>query len=493
MSSSQLTTNTASTFAFGNPAGADTRGHLWRLFMTAFIGDTLVVFLSLGLASWLRFETTMERYGLSEAAMWIHWTDYARHIVFGTILFSLLMANFGLYTHARMLRFRHVMNILMKAGASWVIAYIALGALLRLEQDVSRIYVFMGGVLTFGALSSWRWVLHHFINRAVVRGKLHRRILFVGWSEHAAAFINAVTSDREHLYEIVGCVPSPQGRYTEAPPARVKKLGDYGNLENLFRRHGVDMVMMADMAVPNGEMTGLANLCEKEMVDFKIIPNCFQILVSGLHLETVSGVPVLGLSRLPLNSPFNLICKEFVDIVGGLFGLLCSLPLIALFGFLVYRESPGPIFYTQTRLGRHGKPFKIIKIRSMRLDAEAPGKVGWSTKEDPRRLKIGAFMRKMNIDELPQFWNVVKGDMSLVGPRPERPELIVDFKEAIPHYNARHNIKPGITGWAQVKGFRGDTCLKQRIRCDLYYIEQWSLFLDIQIMFMTLFSRKGAC
>jgi lipopolysaccharide/colanic/teichoic acid biosynthesis glycosyltransferase len=180
-----------------------------------------------------------------------------------------------------------------------------------------------------------------------------------------------------------------------------------------------------------------------------------------------------------------------VDILGGLFGLLLSAPLIALFGYLVHRESPGPILYRQRRQGDRGC-FEILKIRSMKLDAEKDG-VGWSRKVDDRRLKIGAFMRKWNIDELPQFWNVVKGDMSLVGPRPERPELIANFKEEIPHYNARHNVKPGLTGWAQVNGFRGDTDLTQRIRCDLFYLENWSLLLDLQILLMTLGGNRNAC
>jgi lipopolysaccharide/colanic/teichoic acid biosynthesis glycosyltransferase len=185
--------------------------------------------------------------------------------------------------------------------------------------------------------------------------------------------------------------------------------------------------------------------------------------------------------------------KQLIDLVGGLAGFVLSAPVIALFGVLVYLESPGPIIYRQRRLGQAGRPFWIFKIRSMKMDAERDGKVGWTVKDDPRRLHIGAFMRRWNIDELPQFWNVIKGEMSLVGPRPERPELIKVFKEEIPHYNARHHIKPGLTGWAQVNGFRGDTDLNGRIRCDLYYIENWSPLLDFQIMLMTLFKKKNAC
>ncbi len=491
--STQVIPTPAPSIPFDIPVAGGTRGRFWQLFITAFIGDAIVVFCCLALGSWVRFETALGTYGFARAGAVENWTEYGRHVVFGTLLFAILLAHFRMYAVPSMLRLRHVMIILMKTVVAWALAYVALVALLRMDPYVSRLYVLLAAGLTFVGLTAWRLVFHRYTSRAVAHGKLHQKILFVGWSEQAAAFINAVTSDREHLYDIVGCVPSPQGRYSLPPPARVRKLGDYSGMKELFQRHSVDMVMMADLNVGNGEVIGLANLCEKELVDFKVIPNCFQILVSGLHLETVSGVPVLGLSRLPLDNPFNLILKELTDLIGGTVGLLLSLPIIAVFGALVYRESPGSIFYTQTRLGRDGKHFKIIKLRSMRLDAEAPGKVGWSTRNDPRRLRIGSFMRRLNIDELPQFWNVLKGDMSLVGPRPERPELIIDFKEAIPHYNARHSIKPGITGWAQVKGFRGDTDLNERIRCDLYYIEEWSLFLDIQIMLMTLFSRKNAC
>jgi lipopolysaccharide/colanic/teichoic acid biosynthesis glycosyltransferase len=181
-----------------------------------------------------------------------------------------------------------------------------------------------------------------------------------------------------------------------------------------------------------------------------------------------------------------------IDIVGGTVGLLFSLPIIFIFGAIVYCESPGPIFYRQRRSGRNGKPFDIIKIRSMRLDAERDGKVGWTVQNDPRRLRVGAFMRRWNIDEVPQFWNVLKGEMSLVGPRPERPELVARFKHDVPHYNARHNAKPGITGWAQIHGLRGNTDLAERINYDVWYMENWSLILDFQIMAMTFLKRQNA-
>ena len=228
------------------------------------------------------------------------------------------------------------------------------------------------------------------------------------------------------------------------------------------------------------------------MVQFKVVPSYFQILVSGLHLETVNGVPILGVSQLPLDKLPNVILKRTIDIVGALAGMIVCAPVVAIFSMIVYMESPGPILYRQRRLGQGGMVFDILKIRSMRLDAERDGQPGWSKANDPRRLQIGSVMRKWNIDEIPQFWNVLKGEMSLVGPRPERPELIENFKEEIPHYNARHNVKPGISGWAQVNGLRGDTDLTERIKCDLWYLENWNALLDFQIMFMTFLKNENA-
>jgi exopolysaccharide biosynthesis polyprenyl glycosylphosphotransferase len=291
---------------------------------------------------------------------------------------------------------------------------------------------------------------------------------------------------------VVACVPTPEGSFQREPPQGVKRIESFRAIRRSLQPLAVDVVLVADGNVPVEHWETLASLCEKELIQFKVVPSYFSILVSGLYLETLSGIPILGLSRLPLDRMFNKLVKRLLDIGGATVGLLLSAPLIAIFGALVYIESPGPILYRQRRIGRNGKIFHMLKIRSMRLDAEKDGKVGWSTKDDPRRLRVGAFMRKWNIDEIPQFWNVLKGEMSLVGPRPERPELIRNFKDEIPHYNARHTVKPGITGWAQVNGLRGDTDLTERISHDLYYVEHWNVLFDIQLMFMTILKNKNA-
>jgi exopolysaccharide biosynthesis polyprenyl glycosylphosphotransferase len=270
-------------------------------------------------------------------------------------------------------------------------------------------------------------------------------------------------------------------------------LGAKDDLSSILHHHQIDVALLAGTDIAGGDMVDLAKVCQTEMVEFKVIPSCFPALASGMHVEWISGIPILGTDRLRINRLHVRIEKRMLDIIGAIVGLLLLGPIIGLFALLVHLESPGQVFYRQRRLGRKGQPFEMIKIRSMRLDAEKNGQAGWTVRNDPRRLKVGAFMRRWNIDELPQFWNVLKGEMSLVGPRPERPEFISNLKHEIMHYNLRHSVKPGLTGWAQVNGLRGNTDLSERIRFDLFYIDNWSVLLDVQTMFMTLFKHKNAC
>ncbi len=415
---------------------------------------------------------------------------YAAHIAIGSLTLLFALTYLGVYERMALLRFRFVWPQLLRGSLSWVVGFFAFALLLEYSHphsealSISRLFVSAAAVLTPLSLLAWRWIFHRFLQRSSVAVNLRQRVLFVGWNEEAHRLTETFASDPVTAYEVVGCIGSMRARFQRKPQTRV--LGQFQELVNIVHRYSVDMVILTDLNCVKGDVIGLANTCEREMVQFKIMPSYFQILVSGLHLETVSGIPILGVSRLPLDRAFNIFVKRLVDIFGAMVGLIIAAPLIAVFGAIVYGESPGPIFYRQRRLGRNGVEFDIIKIRSMKPDAESGGIPGWTTPDDPRRLRIGIFMRKWNIDELPQFWNVLKGEMSLVGPRPERPELISGLKHDIPHYNARHNCKPGISGLAQVRGLRGDTDLEARIKSDLYYLENWSLLLDIQILAMTL-------
>lgn len=464
-------------------------GVVERLTMTALITDTCVIAYGLIAAYWLRFYTPLVRYGTpTESAL----QDYVAYIVFGTVLMVATLAYHRLYAKQSLLRYRHVSLLVLKSGVVWLAAFATFTLVFKFQPPLSRLFVALAGVNVTVALLIWRNIFHRLVRVSPLARGLKQRVLFVGWSPEAERLARTFQADDACAYEVVGCAPVNRGDFEQAPPEGVDVFRYTRSFAHIFHQENIEIVILADVDCPRSEIVALTNMCEKELVEFKLIPSYFQILVSGLHLETINGVPVLGVSRLPLDKLPNVMLKRVLDIVGALVGLLLSAPLIAIFGAIVYLESPGPIFYRQRRLGQRGMEFDIFKIRSMRIDAEKDGRVGWTVANDPRRLRIGAFMRKWNIDEVPQFWNVLKGDMSLVGPRPERPELILNFKEEIPHYNARHNVKPGITGWAQTKGLRGDTDLTERIKCDLWYLENWSPLLDFQIMFMTFVKHENA-
>lgn len=458
-----------------------------RLVIASLICDALVVTYALLFAYWLRFQSRLAEIGVPEG---LALRNYAGYIGFGALALILMLASRGIYERAALLRYRFVAPQIVRVCLIWAAALVGIALVFKFQPPISRFYVLIAAAITPGMLLSWRWLLHYFLSRPAVATSLRQRVLFVGWNAQSERLARHFAADFSSAYQVVGCLSDPRPRFSRPPSVRV--LGAHGDLLHVLHAHAVDMVILTDIDAVRGDVVGLANTCERELVAFKVIPSYFQILVSGLHLETVGGTPILGVSRLPLDLFANVLLKRAVDIVGSVVGLLLSAPLIIVFGTLVRLESPGAVFYRQRRLGRHGVEFDILKIRSMAPDAEPDGQARWTRRDDPRRLRIGAFMRRWNIDELPQFWNVLTGEMSLVGPRPERPELIREFKHDIPHYNARHNAKPGMTGWAQVNGLRGDTDLAERIKCDLWYLENWSLTLDFQIMFMTFLRRENA-
>ncbi|HEY5892021.1 MAG TPA: exopolysaccharide biosynthesis polyprenyl glycosylphosphotransferase [Chthoniobacterales bacterium] len=418
--------------------------------------------------------------------------SYVTYLALAAIGLVYTLTAFGIYEKHALLRYRFAAAQIIKACLIWFACFLSFSLVFKLDPPISRLFVAISGGVVLTSLLFWRAIWVTFLTKSSIADGLRQRVLCIGWNDEANSLTRPDERGEHPAYEVSGIVYPPSGRLSLPLPEDVRVLGQVGDLQEILQNEPVDVVLLTDIDCVKGEIVGLMNICEKEMVQFKLIPSWFQILLSGLHLETVTGVPVLGVSQLPLDRTFNLAVKRIIDIIGAILGLIVFAPFIAFFAFMVYRESPGPVFYRQRRMGKGGETFEIIKIRSMRLDAEKDGKVGWSTKVDDRRLKIGSFMRKANIDELPQFWNVLKGEMSLVGPRPERPELISGFKNEIQHYNARHAAKPGITGWAQVRGFRGDTDLTERIKCDLFYLENWSVLLDLQIMVMTFITRKGA-
>ena len=418
--------------------------------------------------------------------------DYVNSILLGALLLQLILYVNEAYGNKALLRFRLTFFVLFKSLLFWAISYAGISRILGFDATLSRLFIIISFLFLLGLLAFSRFVVQRIVLKTNVSVALRQRILFVDWTDKGARIAEAALRDRWSPYELVGCAPNSENRFSSQPPATVPTLRSHQDVKTLCEKGLVDIVVLADGDRNERDVVALARECEKSIVSFMVIPSGFQILLSGLNLTTIGGVPLLGVTKLPLNHPAKWVLKRAIDIVGASIGLVLSAPLIAVFALLVCRESPGQVFYRQLRVGRHGRLFHILKIRSMKVDAEKESGPRWAIRNDERTLRIGAFMRRWNIDELPQFWNVLRGDLSLVGPRPERPELIKQFREEILYYNARHNIVPGMTGWAQVNGFRGDTDLSERIRCDIYYIENWNPLLDFQIMIMTFFRWEGA-
>lgn len=451
-----------------------------------------MIFVGLLLAFWIRFKSGWITFGV-DAYQLYDLGDYVGLICVGVAFLLLAFAHLRLYESRNLLRGRRVGLIIFRATTFWLFAYVGVSLALKFQPPISRIYVSLSYVGTLGMLLGWRWCFHRVMRWERIAVGLRQRMIFVGWNDDAKRLTEMVLNDPSHPYKIVGCVPSPLGTFESQPPSNVPVLGDFSQFESILKSRCTDMVILADLNPDMTQIIGLANCCEKAFVQFKVIPSYFQILVSALHLETISGVPILGISELALDRIANRVLKRAVDIVGAVIGLCLSLPVILVCGTIVLLESRGPIFFCQERIGRNGRRFKMFKLRSMKLGADLSDHESQSTRrEDPRLLRIGKFMRRWNLDEVPQFWNVLKGDMSLVGPRPERTFHSMILSDRIPHYNARYTIKPGITGWAQINGLRGDTDLEERVRYDLFYLENWSLWLDIQIMLQTFFRRDNA-
>ena len=464
----------------------------------AFFGDLAMIVVGLLFGFWLRFKSGLIPFRES----W--WTtggsfqdrllsDYLGIITVGALMLLFTFGQLRLYRTRHLLRFRRVAAIVVRGCIFWLLAYLSLSLVLKFNPPISRIYALSSAVGAMVAVLAWRGLYHRILQSDWVAPTLRQRVLFIGWNEEAARLASAIHADASHPYDIVGCVPSLAGEFGRPPGTDIRCVGETSELAALLREHAVDMVILADLGGRADDIVALTNLCDRALVQFKVIPSYFQILVSGLQLETISAVPILGVAELPLDRLSNRVLKRTVDLVGAVVGLVGSLPIMAVIGALILLESPGPILFRQERVGRSGRRFRMLKLRSMRLDADRQDHLSQSTlRDDPRLLRIGAFIRRWNLDEVPQFWNVLMGHMSLVGPRPERTFHSEKLSHEIPHYNARLMSKPGITGWAQVNGLRGDTDLTERVRYDLYYLENWSLMLDFQIMFQTFISRKNA-
>ncbi|MDQ8195946.1 sugar transferase [Coraliomargarita sp. SDUM461004] len=465
--------------------------------MLLFGGDLLIALCATLLGFYLRAELPLFFTSPPLSAPTIE--SYAVYIISGTLLMVGILYLNGTYRLEALTRYRYGTLKMLACALYWSIVLLTLSAIFKINPPISRLWVCYSTGILMMALTTWRYFFcHHFIGPGLLQN-LRRTTLIIGWNDRARQLYERSKNGQSshsffpfHICSAITMESLESQDDSHTPPQEIYLGSGVKTLGKLLQSGRYDTVILANSSLSMEESSAIQEMCGVVMVDFMMIPDFVRTMTACLNVESFQGTPLLTQTKRALDRPSSSIIKRTIDIAGGLFGLVVFSPVIAYFAWRVYRESPGPVFYKQVRLGKNERLFKIIKIRSMRLDAEKDSGAKWCTEDDPRRLEIGAFMRKYNIDELPQFWNVLKGEMSLVGPRPERPELIKDFKHQISYYNLRHTVKPGITGWAQVNGWRGDTSLEARIACDIEYIERWNPWLDLYICLRTVNANKNA-
>ena len=333
--------------------------------------------------------------------------------------------------------------------------------------------------------SSMRLFIRYVVMKMRRNGKFVRNVLLVGYSRAAEEYIDRVAANPQWGFVIQGILDDRIETGTEY--RGIKVIGRIDQLMVLLPKNHLDEIAITLGLSEYYRLESIVTFCEKSGVHTKFIPDYNNIIPTKPYTEDVLGLPVINIRYVPLSNTFSAMIKRACDIVGSLFCIVVFSPLMLVFAVLVKTTSPGPLIYSQERVGLRNRKFMMYKFRSMIVQDEKSEKKKWTTRDDPRVTGVGRFMRKHSIDELPQLFNVLKGDMSLVGPRPERPFFVEKFQEEIPRYMIKHQVRPGMTGWAQVNGYRGDTSIRKRIDCDLYYIENWTLGLDLKILFLTAF------
>lgn len=422
--------------------------------------------------------------GLFESSKSLSWVQYFIALIFIIPGYLTSYAVFHLYTPKRVQGRRAEFANIVKANTIGILVFI-LVLFLTKQSDFSRKMLFLFLAINIVLETIVRNIIRLALRSIRAKGYNQKHILLVGYSRAALAYIDRIKLNPEWGYSIRGILDDNVERGTDY--RGVKVLGTINNLDVILPINRLDEIAITLKLDEYAKLGGIVSACEKSGVHTKFIPDYNNIIPTKPYTEDLLGLPVIHIRHVPLTNSFNATIKRGVDILGSLAGLIVASPIMVVTAVAVKFSSPGPVIFCQERVGLHNRPFKMYKFRSMGVQAASREMKEWTTPGDPRVTTIGKIIRRTSIDELPQLFNILMGDMSLVGPRPERPFFVEKFKEEIPRYMVKHQVRPGLTGWAQVNGYRGDTSIAKRIECDLYYIENWTLGFDFKIMFLTIF------
>ena len=455
----------------------DNQKHFNRLHVVI---DAFVIALSYILAWLIKFEGPFAA-GSVKALSFQQYMILLIGIVPG---FLILYYAFNLYTPKRVQGRRLELANITKDNTIGV--FLVIGALYVLKQlDYSRAVLFIFYAINIVAETAVRNIIRYVLRDMRKKGYNQKHVILVGYSRAAEEYIDRVLQNPQWGYTIHGILDDNVEAGTTYKG--IKVIGKIANLMVILPENRLDEIAITLGLSEYYRLEEIVALCEKSGVHTKFIPDYNNIIPTKPYTEDILGLPVINIRHVPLSNTFNAMVKRLMDIVGSIFGIIVASPIMLLACLLIKLTSPGPLIYKQERVGLHNKTFRMYKFRSMEVQPESEEKKAWTTKNDPRVTGIGKLMRRTSIDELPQLFNILKGDMSLVGPRPERPFFVEKFREEIPRYMVKHQVRPGLTGWAQVNGYRGDTSIRKRIEYDLYYIENWTIGFDIKIMFLTIF------
>jgi exopolysaccharide biosynthesis polyprenyl glycosylphosphotransferase len=453
--------------------------------------DAAAVFGGFMLAVWVRLDTGWIPVFKNKLPPADYHRLYAAGAAFAVLAFLLVFRSLGLFVRPQTGSFPGKIPRLLKACAAGVILTVVLAYSVLNEFDFSRLVIAIAGVLVFVFVLLERYIMFRIEWNVARHSRVKNDVLILGTDAVAVRLTRTLEREKMLRARVVGFL-STGASDPDASLAPEQIKGNIGSLNQFIEANKVDQIILADSHLDRDRVVEIILLCERNLITFNMVPDLFRIMTSSMDVQSLDDIPLLGIGRWPLDFFWNRVVKRAEDLCGSLLGLLCAAPLIAVAAVVIRRTSPGAAFYRQERCGESGKCFTLYKLRTMRADAEnATGPV-FTVENDPRATRFGAFLRSWNIDEVPQLWNVLKGEMSLVGPRPERPHFVEKFKEDIGRYMWRHVSKPGMTGWAQINGLRGNTSIEERIKYDLYYLENWSLAFDFKILMKTLFARKNA-
>lgn len=435
------------------------------------ITDIIILFISMTFAYLIRF------YIFSPD------TDYIRlitYIQFSFIIIpiNLIIFNFSnLYHSFRTTAFIKECNQIMKANTILTAVLLSLLFAFKLVH-ISRWVIIIFYFVNITLIITKRFILRKTLSKIREKGLNLKHVIIVGAGEVASEYLEVIKANRSFGYNYSGYVSNSSNFNGE-------KLGNYDDLYDVLNKIKPDEVVCALDISDAKYIENIVSDCEKSGTKISIIPFCYKYIPSQPYIDQIGNIPLINIRRIPLDNLGNAFLKRTLDILGSLALIICTSPIMLITAIIIKLTSKSSVIFKQKRVGLNKKLFTMYKFRSMKVNGSE--ETGWSTNNDPRKTKFGSFIRKFSIDELPQFFNVLKGDMSLVGPRPELPHFVENFKDEIPLYMVKHQVKPGITGLAQVNGYRGDTSIKKRIEFDINYIENWNILMDISILFKTVF------